>query len=373
MLPQQPKFFQSLESLRGIAALMVALSHSLGALSIVQADSAFYKKLLTIAGNGGVGVIVFFVLSGFVLTCSVNTSGRTDFMAWLGFWLRRCFRIFPALIVATLFCALILSMFSFTYAFEAGSAELYHYWQQGISWSLLAGNLLLTNNYVNPVTWTLEIEVLGALFFPLIYCIGKSSRTAVLLLLALWIAAFLLTPLFSYARTGFVFMFVMGLLAHDLGRWLTRFSVTTLKWLAATAFVLCCLSNLVPPAKEVYAWVREAVLAMILIASLTAITEEKQFAVLVHRYTRFLGKISYSFYLLHFPVGMLVLRALFNIVPAAVLLNHPNFWQLVLFVISTALTILLAAGCYFWLEKPFMNAAKKFWSLSFAAPKVSET
>jgi len=86
-----------LQSLRGIAAVTVMIGHcfiSYGPSALLMGLSCFF--------NGRAAVAVFFVLSGYVLTRSLQKS-RFDGAAVLGFYVRRGFRLYPAIWVASAF------------------------------------------------------------------------------------------------------------------------------------------------------------------------------------------------------------------------------------------------------------------------------
>jgi peptidoglycan/LPS O-acetylase OafA/YrhL len=77
--------FSTLDGLRGIAVLTVFFSHSSGFRQRLTPWTSFH-------GTGHLGVYLFFVLSGFLLTWSLLAAPRVDFT---GFYIRRFFRIAP--------------------------------------------------------------------------------------------------------------------------------------------------------------------------------------------------------------------------------------------------------------------------------------
>jgi peptidoglycan/LPS O-acetylase OafA/YrhL len=80
----------AIDGLRGIAILMVLIHHFTPAVS----GSLFTKRLLTVAHTGWIGVDLFFVLSGFLITAILlRTRNGPDF--FLNFFARRTLRIFP--------------------------------------------------------------------------------------------------------------------------------------------------------------------------------------------------------------------------------------------------------------------------------------
>jgi peptidoglycan/LPS O-acetylase OafA/YrhL len=91
----QPRSGQiiELQSLRGIAALTVAIGH---ALTYYYATSSYGSMVL----NGRGAVVVFFVLSGYVLTRSLRST-HFDRHSVLYFYGQRAFRIYPAMWAAS--------------------------------------------------------------------------------------------------------------------------------------------------------------------------------------------------------------------------------------------------------------------------------
>ncbi|HEX8324916.1 MAG TPA: acyltransferase [Tepidisphaeraceae bacterium] len=80
----------AIDGLRGIAILLVLFHHFTPAVS----GTWFTKKLLTGAHTGWVGVDLFFVLSGFLITTILlRTKNTPDY--FLNFYARRTLRIFP--------------------------------------------------------------------------------------------------------------------------------------------------------------------------------------------------------------------------------------------------------------------------------------
>ena len=80
----------SLDGLRAISILLVLVGHVAGTVN----SPGF---LLPLHNLGNFGVKIFFVISGFLITllllAEISRYGRIDMR---GFYLRRCFRIFPA-------------------------------------------------------------------------------------------------------------------------------------------------------------------------------------------------------------------------------------------------------------------------------------
>ncbi|QCI15417.1 acyltransferase [Pseudomonas putida] len=82
---------KGLDGLRGIAVICVIISHSV-LWPYIGIESAKIKSLM----NGHIGVSIFFVLSGFLITTLLiqekESTGRVDIVAFIK---RRAMRIFP--------------------------------------------------------------------------------------------------------------------------------------------------------------------------------------------------------------------------------------------------------------------------------------
>ena len=73
-----------LDGVRGIAAMLVVISHM-----------SLYRLFIPVKGIGQVGVLVFFVLSGFLMSYLYVRDDARKIRPWFGFAIRRCFRVYP--------------------------------------------------------------------------------------------------------------------------------------------------------------------------------------------------------------------------------------------------------------------------------------
>ena len=89
-------YYPALDGLRGVAILMVVLLHNFGFMSYF-----FF---------GWLGVDLFFVLSGFLITdILLKTLGQPNFLR--NFYMRRILRIFPLFYLILIICFFILPQF----------------------------------------------------------------------------------------------------------------------------------------------------------------------------------------------------------------------------------------------------------------------
>ncbi|MDI1291839.1 MAG: acyltransferase [Methylobacter sp.] len=354
------QFSPRLEAIRGLAALMVALFHSMGAVLLTTPVDHWLKQASTVLGNGGTGVTIFFVLSGHVLGLSMVAINIHPLRYWPIFMLRRVLRIYPAMLVCLGVCAALLAWVYNTPAkFPAASSAYYEYWQYGVNWTLFYKNILLIENYINPVTWTLQVEILGAMAFPFLYAIKSRYPVASLFLLGAWLLYFVTTPLYVNARTGFLYMFLAGLYVTDVSRWLyLRLPPNMTGKIAIISGLGCCTGHLILPETTPWGWILESAFALIMLAALNAFPNRLRIPGLDRREVRFLGKVSYSFYLWHFPVLYIVTTEMFRLMDSETLLAHPVLFQWVLFSITSLLTLPIASLSYKWVELP---CKASFW------------
>lgn len=148
-----------IDGLRAVAVLAVILFH-------------FNEKLLP---SGFLGVDVFFVISGFVITGSLERHRESRLGPFLlTFYARRVKRLLPLLIVCVLLTAFVGAL-----VITPGSAEATATWETGIGALFGAGNLVLYArqfDYFAPATglnlfthtWSLGVEEQFYLLFPFI-------------------------------------------------------------------------------------------------------------------------------------------------------------------------------------------------------------
>lgn len=94
----KPEHFKALDGLRGLAVLLVLLSHS-------SFGEIFIHEFLDFRRIGKVGVYLFFVLSAYLLDRQIAQafmSQKTDKRYWANYIVRRTLRIYPLFFVALL-------------------------------------------------------------------------------------------------------------------------------------------------------------------------------------------------------------------------------------------------------------------------------
>ncbi len=314
--------------------------------------------------GGFAGVDVFFVISGFVVSASVSRWGRDGLASFLAyFYSRRLLRIAPALVVClvlTAFACMLVVPFAWLsasnettglYAFF-GLANL-HLASQRESYFAPAAEF---NPYTH--TWSLGVEEQFYLLFPLLFFAwtrGRRGRQASIGLFALLFAAsfgdaflressgpaaaFYLTTsrLWEIAAGVLLFQYLGG---ADRRAPMPR-AREALAWLGIAGILATMVA--VPAQARPGAW--PVVLAtLVVLWSLHGADRSSALArVLGSGVFRYIGKRSYSLYLWHWPV--------FVLMRWTVGLDSPHKQ-----VAALVATFVLAGFSFRWIESPWRHA-----------------
>lgn len=333
---QARRTFHSVTSVRGLAALGVCWFH------MVAIHEALPPGWLRDSAQiGWLGPHVFFIVSGFVVPWSMYAVGYRlgDAHRYL---MRRIVRLDPPYFATIL---LLLSLDAVAPVIGLHSQPLI------IDWSRLASHLayltaILGEAWYQPVYWTLAIEfqfyLLLSLLFPLLASNRRWLRWTVM---ALGLAAFLpwrqipelgLAPVPELPAAiwvaGYLPLFMLGFVLFQRHARLIGVRET---WLWAAVLI---------PVTATFTYV----LAPLALAAFTVMLVDR----FRNRVTEFLGRISYSLYLVHVPVG----------IPFQSLLMRPaegSLQQTVVVLASLAVSVLAAWVFYHLVERPSVVMARR--------------
>jgi peptidoglycan/LPS O-acetylase OafA/YrhL len=142
---EKNSFLPRIEPLRGIAALLVVGYHVSGHLSDSPAygwfDGFIYRTLAAFM-NGVGAVVVFFVLSGFVLARSLDSNPDP-----VRFFRSRLFRLFPAAFAVVS----LLTVFHWQFGFFVG-------YEASFDLTDVILTLLMIRSDINGVMWSMTVE-----------------------------------------------------------------------------------------------------------------------------------------------------------------------------------------------------------------------
>lgn len=280
--PQQSERSVSIDCLRAIAILWVLLYHFSG---------------FSIFSKGTFGVLLFFIISGYCIAFSIETSET----AW-HFYAKRVGRLFPALMV----CGFITTMFKYLAPeiVEPGREmnwPSYFYMPFGLSTLNI-----LQKHYMLPdgAYWSLVVEFQFYAFCFLMMAIGLRRRLIPILTVVIIFRTLTTSHDFPTSSNDFFPFFLAGMSAAALVRGRTRQGIVGI----AAAFVLE-LYHLKLGIKQPSAGI-EIYRSLLLWVGTALVYLSGRYDHLLPRRFRvlgFAGVISYPLYLIHQDVGNMIL------------------------------------------------------------------
>ncbi len=311
--------FLALDTLRGVAILMVVFGHFLPE-RLVSGDATFHVSSL---GRGG--VILFFLLSGYLIFSSVERQDTVTFLS------RRLFKIFPAysINVALIFA---LGYFNSDHA----------------NWNLklLLANLFMVQDVfgqelLNGVYWTLLIEIKFYVFLALQYLVLRDRGTVAIMVTLIAVNSVIWwTRGYASMLLTFFPTFYVGIQIYRAERsnW-DRASVLRLAGSTVlVAFSLLMFDQHYPYWSAAYLIGEAAVLSLFLRSNISS------------GILNFFGRVSYSDYLYHASLGFL----LFALIGTA----STWFGNLASVALAIAATTAVAYISYRYIEVPMVEFGK---------------
>jgi len=270
----------ALDGVRGLAALSVALGHCM----LIVAGMNVWSKTafdfpampaqeiagrlmhLLFPGNGA--VMVFFVLSGYVLWGSFarkrpTTADVPDYIV------ARLFRLLPLVVATTLLYWLVTSP----------------------SPGELIANMLLLSTGMNKVLWSLQVEMIGSMVIFIAWLAARNDPIKLFIALCVVAAA---VPFFRGNQfVVYLPAFLLGALIHH---------VPARIWQSRALLVAALLVLLLPSIVFSYRGVTR-LLEILAAAAIVGCVAAQRPPLLESAPIKFLGAVSYPFYLTH-PLGM---------------------------------------------------------------------
>jgi peptidoglycan/LPS O-acetylase OafA/YrhL len=349
----------ALDGLRALASLVVVVRHTSNAIPanwLLRSD--LLESPLAILLNSQGAVQLFFVLSGYVLTASVNRT-----RGWSGlaqFFTKRAFRLHPPFVVTVLFSWLL----SFWFLQSLPGPDLTGWIARSTNVQLSFDQVLASLTYPGmafglvPHGWTLTVEMIFSLLLPVMVLIAQRFHWSVLIALsALTIPLATQLPMLRFSID-----FSLGIALYLERDRIERFFTAIPHWLSALlvfAFLFLFAAPLM------LGWSRPVASLGIIVglggpasnwimgvgsAGLVAAAVSVPFANrwLSKAPLAYLGKISFSIYLFH-----RVFITLF-----APYVSTGSRWIDAAFLLGSvvAATVAVAAFCYRYVERPSIRA-----------------
>ncbi len=333
-----------LDLLRGLASLAVCWFH-LTRFSYPTCDGPIYAWLRRSGVHGWLGVEVFFVISGFVIPYSLHRGGYR-LVSYARFLLKRIVRLDPPYLVSI---AVILVLAA-AHAWRSGGAVEVEGAEVSTMQVLLhLGYLNAFFGYVglNPGFWTLAIELQYYLALGLLFPLVVSRRRVARLTCFAAISGVALladhgVPIGGQAPYGnfvarFVFLFLLGILTCQRRLGLIGWMEHRALFAAA---LLGCLATVGGPAT---------------LAGALAALVIPRFAAGESLLGGFFGRISYSLYLLHWPLGHWTL----SVLGLKLLRAESDLARMFVLLVALAVCLVCAQLLYVWIERPSQRWAAR--------------
>lgn len=314
------KKLTSLEILRGISVLAVCFNHFASSIAGGTILPGFFKGIEKYTVNS---IDIFFVISGLVIPYSLYLAKYT-ISSYFQFVYKRFLRMHPPYLIALALTLLL-------------AAISYHMRNQANPETLISTIKSLFYAHVpasNPVFWTLHVEAEYYLFIGLFFALLSRFKNISILL---GFPALLALSFTSLAETiqmlQYVIFFLIGITGYLI--------YTSEKKPVVELIVLTGLIIFV----YIYKGPGSAIVSALTIASIIFYKHPE------HGVLDFTGKISYSLYLIHFPIGVKMINLLER-------RASPDYYW-VLFILAAVFTYALAWLFWKYVETPFAKLSKK--------------
>ncbi len=337
----------ALDAVRGIAACLVVFAHILGPLKL-----------------GATGVLIFFVLSGFLITwLLLRELERTGEISIHNFYVRRTLRIFPAFYVFWVVCVVVAHVTHASFSWAEAIASFFY---MGDYYTAIHPSHA---HQIMGITWSLGVEEKFYLLWPAIFVmlrkdLRKLLRVALFLTGFIWLyrtlaCIYLHLPvdylLYSFDSRfadillgcSFALALKLGLLEPVLAA-AVRIKAFPL-WLTAVLVSLTILEHHMSVRLfYIFALPLSTVVVATLLVQLIFKADAFGYRWLEHPVLRFVGRISYSLYLYH----IVVIRSVEHLFP------HLRLrWAYLLMWVGSFVAAYMS---YTLIERPFLRLKSRF-------------
>lgn len=348
-------YYPSLDSLRAIAVIFVIISHWF-------ASDHFLNRYTS---NGTLGVTLFFVLSGFLISgilmnykTEIDLEVITIKQTLKIFYIRRAIRIFP--IYYVLIGVLLLFQFSLmtdSFWWHFFYLSNVYFWLQG------AFNGSLSH------FWSLAVEEQFYLIWPLIILLISWKRLPFIMITGIFsalafrfmgvddkneMARYLLPGSIDSFCVGAIFALVQRELLPKLSAFLKRKDT---QWLGGLGFFVLSQGSLIMPfsadlTSALYIFLISCAFGFLILSCCQVNQVKTKIPLLQNPILTYIGKISYGLYLYH------------NFIPFFYGLNlswiSNSFSMYVVQLLRFIVLLVVATASWYFIEKPILRLKNRF-------------
>lgn len=383
--PLRAGFLPRIESVRGLAALAVAAGHTMGYLLVHEGTGKTLldqptlenacEKIVSGLIYGETAVIIFFVISGVVIGRSLDSSNVRAGRDYVSFLIRRALRLYPAHIVAMAGILALAWLFLIDQppidfsAFPDSAPEkdaATAGWLNGVifkptKWYSVVANLVMATWSMNLVVWSLYVEVCAAPLLPLFHAFARKSNP--------WLDSLMLGGLIALSLLNweqlwsrYLFAFYLGMMVESHGVVLARLAqhlIGGVRRSAAALYLMMMMPNIFAAERTPAIILVEAFGAFAIVSVIVRSEGSDRFRSLDTPLLRWNGRLSYSFYLWHLWLMTIVVRALYDSLPAEVMKDYEVALVLGVGGLTIAAALVIAQFSYSFIEVPGIALGRK--------------
>ena len=350
------RHYPALDGLRGLAILLVAFYHNFGFINY-----SFF---------GWIGVDLFFVLSGYLITdILLKTVNEPGYLR--NFFARRVLRIFPLYYLSLIVFLLILPQFDiFKPKLQFYVDHQWWLWAYLQNW-LFAFNTPTTTRFLNHF-WSLAVEEQFYLVWPFLILLIRKPKYLLGLMLAILLSVMVFrsliwinrveslsyTSLYTFTRIdGICIGCMVALLQRISADFLKKNTAIIVTAFAIINFIFYFLNrdNNFPYLAFIGYTTLAALIGMLVNEVVNGEAKILNF-IFTNFILRFFGKISYGFYIFHWPVYLVLYPLLMKTIQG---FSSP-INQILCALIATAAGILVSVISYYSFEIRFLQLKKHF-------------
>lgn len=367
-------YFSGLNGLRFFAAIAVVITH----IELIKYQSGFsniWKDNMLVFELGSLGVIFFFVLSGFLITyLLLKEKAVTSTVAVKKFYLRRILRIWPLYYLIVLLGFLVLPHIN---AIDNPYLNKFldnNFGQNFMLYLLFLPNLAFSIFAAVPhigQTWSIGVEEQFYVLWPLIVKFSKNVLRSLLIVIGILIVLKVIVLLLCKQMPDssvlkvikpFLAMTKMESMAiGGIGAYFLFTDVNKIKWLLNNVLLIASLVITVVLVYFTPAIIQDAIYlvysVLFLIVILNVSSNPNCLFKLENKMFRMLGNISYGIYMYHLIVIAFVLAGLQYF---GMKIDDSFTSQLIVYGLTIGLTVFVSLLSYTYFEKWFLNLKSKF-------------
>jgi peptidoglycan/LPS O-acetylase OafA/YrhL len=354
--------YPALDGLRGIAILLVVLYHNF--------------SFIPFLNYGWLGVDLFFVLSGFLIT-EILLSKRNARNYFKNFYTRRMLRIFPLYYLCLILFILILpTLKNFPFNFNFYTGNQLWFWFYIENWLLILkpwGDSTLVLNHF----WSLAVEEQFYLIWPIVVVFIRKPKHLLWLCTSLLIIVVLsrcyiwfnrniypaYSSIFLFTRIdGILIGAILAIVKLINYNFLKKYSYLVISGLALLNFIFYFINKneqFTFPYWAIVGYTTFAIMFALLAGEVLDSQNKILNLILNIPVLKFLGKISYGFYVFHWPVYLLLYGYVETWIRTIVNFTHVELQISVSFIL-TIVAFIISLISYYTYEKFWRQLKERF-------------